>query len=94
MWYEWIFSGIGTTILASVFSLIVGLIGGYQIGIHKHGKQTQKGGNEAKQKQVLVFGDDVSEKESGKKEMMIRQKQTAGDKAVQIQIGGTKRGNK
>lgn len=53
MWYEWIFSGIGTTILSGIVGVIIGGIGGYQIGIHNKGKQRQKAGDDAKQQQEL-----------------------------------------
>lgn len=86
MWYEWIFSGIGTTILTGIGGVIIGGIGGYQIGIHSRGKQWQKAGAEAKQRQEL----EVNEKEIGgnnRVKSSIRQKQKAGDKSEQIQVG-------
>lgn len=86
MWYEWIFSGIGTTILTGISGMIIGGIGGYQIGIHSHGKQGQKAGAEARQQQEF----EANEKDIGEKSRVknsIRQKQKAGDKSDQTQIG-------
>lgn len=91
MWYEWIFSGIGTTVLTGIGGIIIGGIGGYQIGIHSHGKQYQKAGKEAKQKQELeLIEDGICENNRVKN--FIKQKQEAGDKSDQIQIGRVRSG--
>ena len=86
MWYEWIFSGIGTTLLTGIGGVIIGGIGGYQLGINSRGKQWQKAGLEAKQRQEL----EVNEKDidrNNRVKSYIRQKQKAGDKSDQIQVG-------
>lgn len=86
MWYEWIFSGIGTTLLTGIGGMIIGGIGGYQIGVHSHGKQHQKAGNESKQQQEL----ELNKKgiaENNRVKNSVRQKQKAGDKSEQIQVG-------
>ena len=50
---EWIFDGIGTTILSSVLSLLLGGGIGYRVGINKNKvKQKQKAGDHANQIQI------------------------------------------
>lgn len=91
MWYEWIFSGIGTTILTGIGGMIIGGIGGYQIGIHSRGKQYQKAGDDARQRQKLKLQDkDVDGK--NKIRNSVKQTQKAGDRAEQIQVGSVKNG--
>ena len=48
---EWIFDGIGTTIISSIISLIVGGTAGYTIGINKN-IQKQKAGDNSTQIQI------------------------------------------
>lgn len=48
---EWIFDGIGTTIISSMISLIIGGTVGYTIGINKN-NQKQKSGNNSTQIQI------------------------------------------
>lgn len=86
MWYEWIFSGIGTTILTSIGGIIVGGIAGYRIGVYSCGKQFQKAGGEAKQRQKLELSEDGGV-ENNRVKSCIRQKQIAGHKSKQVQIG-------
>lgn len=86
MWYEWIFSGIGTTVLTGIGGMIIGGIGGYQIGIHSHGKQHQKAGKESKQQQELELNKNGNVENNCVKNS-VRQKQEAGDKSEQIQVG-------
>ncbi|WP_314027894.1 hypothetical protein [Porphyromonas catoniae] len=50
---EWIFDGIGTAILSSLVSLLVGGGIGYRVGINKNKvKQKQKAGDHASQIQI------------------------------------------
>lgn len=50
---EWIFNGIGTTIVSSIVSLLVGGGIGYRVGINKNKvKQKQKAGDHASQIQI------------------------------------------
>lgn len=50
---EWIFDGIGTTILSSLVSLLVGGGIGYRVGINKNKvEQKQKAGDHASQIQI------------------------------------------
>lgn len=50
---EWIFDGIGSTILSSLVSLLVGGGIGYRVGINKNKvKQKQKAGDHACQIQI------------------------------------------
>lgn len=91
MWYEWIFSGIGTTALTSIGGIIIGGIAGYHIGVHNCGKQFQKAGAEAKQQQKFEVIKDGIDKNNEVKNF-IQQKQVAGDKSEQIQVGGITNG--
>ncbi len=80
--YEWIFSGIGTSILSGIVGLIIGVISGYKIGIHKSKiEQSQKAKLNTKQYQV---GSRIDSEDTRNK---IIQKQEAGNDAEQIQIG-------
>lgn len=83
-WYEWIFDGIGTTIVAAICSFI-----SYKAAVRKIGKQSQIAGDDSKQKQELSI-------ESGKGEhnvqSTIKQTQKAGNNAEQIQCGGFRNG--
>lgn len=91
MWYEWIFSGIGTTILSGIGGIIIGSIGGYQIGIRGQGKQVQKAKDGTKQQQEM----EVQAKNTAKKvksENSIKQIQKAGNNSEQIQIGSVESG--
>jgi len=92
---DWIFSGIGTQIISSLFSLIVGAIGGgvigYKIGMKHSADQRQAASDSAKQRQE--FQTDVKSKignESSNHQVSIRQRQKAGSNANQTQIGGIK----
>lgn len=49
---EWIFSGIGTSILSGIVGLIIGGGIGYRIGIHNSINQKQKAGDNSKQSQT------------------------------------------
>ncbi|WP_277085783.1 hypothetical protein [Porphyromonas catoniae] len=50
---EWIFDGIGTTILSSLVSLLLGGGIGYKVGINKNKvKQEQKAGDHSSQIQI------------------------------------------
>lgn len=79
-WYEWVFDGIGTTIVAAICSFI-----SYKAAVKQIGKQEQTAGDNSKQKQDMVI-----EVGDGKKSIQnaIVQTQKAGDKAEQIQCGG------
>lgn len=48
---EWIFDGIGTTIISSIISLFLGGAIGYTIGINKN-NQKQKAGDNSTQFQI------------------------------------------
>lgn len=49
---EWIFSGIGTSILSGIIGLLFGGIAGYSIGIHNKINQKQKAGDNSNQNQT------------------------------------------
>lgn len=77
-WYEWIFSGIGTSIVMG----IIGFFVGYKVGIHKSKiKQSQKAKDNSKQTQIGAKCDSDNVKNT------INQKQKARNNAEQIQIG-------
>ena len=81
-WYEWIFSGIGTSIVTGIAGIVIGGISGYKVGIHKSKiKQTQKAKENAKQSQVGTKVNSLNTKNK------IIQIQKAGNKAEQIQVG-------
>ena len=49
---EWIFDGIGTTIVSGIFGMIIGGGAGYYIGMQTSIKQKQKAKNNANQVQI------------------------------------------
>lgn len=91
MWYEWIFSGIGTTILSGVAGIVIGSIGGYQIGIHSQGKQIQKAKDVVKQRQELEI-ESIDNERKANNQNTVKQVQKAGNQSEQIQIGGVRSG--
>lgn len=90
---EWFFDGIGTEIVSSIVSLIIGAIGGgaigYKVGIKRTAVQKQVAGDGSEQRQELKIGKNNSRNRSSKSKTSVRQSQEAGNNAVQIQIGGT-----
>lgn len=91
MWYEWIFSGIGTTILSGLAGIVIGGISGYQIGIRSQGKQIQKAKDDVKQRQELEIKS-IDNKEKLNNQNTIKQVQKAGNQSEQVQIGGVRHG--
>lgn len=83
-WYEWIFDGIGTTVIAGICSYI-----SYKAAIKQIGKQSQIAGDNSKQKQEMVID---SRKDQEDVQNSISQIQKAGNHADQIQSGGFKNG--
>lgn len=83
-WYEWVFDGIGTTIVAAICSFI-----SYKAAIKKIGKQSQVAGDNSKQKQEMVIEGKGDERDV---QNTINQTQKAGNHAEQIQCGGFKNG--
>ena len=55
---EWIFSGIGTSILSGIAGLLIGGGIGYRIGIHNSIQQNQKAGENSKQSQTCQIIND------------------------------------
>ena len=49
---KWIFNGIGTEILVSAISMVVGGTIGYRIGIKRNIKQKQRAGDNVNQVQI------------------------------------------
>ena len=72
---QWIFSGIGTTILSSLISLVIGGFAGYRIGISRN-KQKQKAGRNAVQ---------VQKNSCHQEDSRNKQEQIAGDDSFQKQ---------
>lgn len=46
---EWIFSGIGTSLLSAIIGFIFGGVTGYKIGIRNNIRQKQKAGDNSNQ---------------------------------------------
>lgn len=83
-WYEWVFDGIGTTIIAAICSFI-----SYKAAVKKIGKQSQVAGDNSKQKQEMIIEGMEDERNV---QNTINQTQKAGNYAEQIQCGGFKNG--
>ena len=83
-WYEWVFDGVGTTIIAAICSFI-----SYKAAVKQIGKQSQVAGDNSKQKQEMNI-----KGKSDKRDVQntIKQTQKAGNHAEQIQCGGFKNG--
>ena len=83
-WYEWVFNGIGTTIIAAICSFI-----SYKAAVKQIGKQSQVAGDNSKQKQEMIIEGKWAEQDV---QNTIKQTQKAGNHAEQIQCGGAKNG--
>lgn len=83
--YEWIFDGIGSSLIIFFLGLIVSGYGGYKYSISS--KQKQDAGNNSTQRQLF---NDTSSSVSKK----INQIQHAGDNSTQIQEVTTKNADK
>lgn len=81
-WYEWVFDGIGATVVAAICGFV-----GYKAVVKKIGEQSQTAGDNSKQKQKLVI-DGEGDKQYVQNN--IKQTQKAGDYAEQIQCGNFK----
>lgn len=49
---EWIFSGIGTSLLSAIIGFIFGGVTGYKIGTRNNIRQKQKAGDNSNQNQI------------------------------------------
>lgn len=49
---QWIFNGIGTSLLTAIIGFIFGGVTGYKIGIRNNIKQRQKAGDNSNQSQI------------------------------------------
>ena len=83
-WYEWVFDGIGTTLIGAICSFV-----GYKAAVKKISKQSQTAGDNAKQRQEMVIENAEGETNV---QSSIKQTQKAGDNVEQIQCGGFKSG--
>ena len=81
-WYEWVFDGIGTTLIGAVCSFI-----GYKAAVRKMSKQSQIAGDGSKQNQEMTIQSLDDDKCS---QSTIVQSQKAGNNVEQIQCGGIK----
>jgi len=86
---EWMFDGIGTQIIASVITFVIGLlsgsIAGYAIGIKKN--QRQIAGDDSTQEQRVNGKRDLKNIRNKKKIYSdVNQSQRAGNNAKQTQI--------
>ena len=84
---QWFFDGIGTELLSLVIGGIAGGFAVYKIGIKKSGKQAQKAKSGAKQRQNLTVNGKVAVGDKSNVQNNIRQSQSAGKNAEQVQIG-------
>lgn len=78
-WYEWVFDGLGTTVIAAICSFL-----SYKAAVKQIGKQSQVAGDNSKQKQEMIIeskGDEHDVRNT------INQTQKAGKHAKQIQCG-------
>lgn len=83
-----IFDGIGTEIISIVVALIIGAIGGYKVGIRKKIKQKQSVGDYSEQSQYGLVEVDSKENDNKMfKKNTIEQKQEAGERSKQLQVG-------
>lgn len=76
-WYEWIFDGVGTTLIGIICSFV-----GYKAAVKKVGKQYQLSGDNSKQMQEIHI--ETSEE---KGESVFKQVQEGGNNSEQVQIG-------
>lgn len=83
-WYEWVFDGIGTTVIGAICSFI-----GYKAAIKKISKQSQIAKDDATQKQEMIIENTDGDKNV---QSTINQTQRAGNNAEQIQCGGFRSG--
>lgn len=83
-WYEWVFDGIGTTIIGAICSFI-----GYKAAIKKMSKQSQIAEDDSKQKQEMFIDGAENDKNM---QSTIKQTQKAGSNAEQFQCGGFRGG--
>lgn len=83
-WYEWVFDGIGTTIIGAICSFI-----GYKAAVKKMSKQSQIARDDSKQKQEMFVDDTEVDKNV---QSTIKQTQKAGKNAEQFQCGGFRSG--
>lgn len=79
-WYEWVFDGIGTTLIGALCGLI-----SYKAAVKKIGKQSQTAGDDSKQQQEMTVENGNGEKNV---QSTIMQTQKAGNNSEQLQIGG------
>ena len=55
---QWVFDGIGSTIISAILGLFIGGVAGYRIGIKKTKiNQRQKAGNKSRQIQIGISDD-------------------------------------
>lgn len=88
---QWIFDGIGTTIVSLLIGLIFGGISGYKFAIKKNSVQKQFAKENAHQRQEMEveLTDNLKE---GKKSINFQQNQNAGNYSKQVQIGSIRNG--
>lgn len=98
---EWFFDGLGTELISIGIGLILGAgvggVAGYRVGINKSTlKQTQKAGDDSKQKQTgkSIVGVEEDNLNIESSDFKIKQNQKAGNGAVQTQIGGISHGKR
>ena len=86
---EWIFSGIGTTVLSHIVTAVVSAFAGYKVGVRSTVKQIQKAGKNSKQYQRSTLQNSSSNNAKKTTASILTQTQEAGDHSSQKQIGDT-----
>lgn len=88
-WTQWFFSGLGTELVSLAIGAIFGGIIGFRIGKHKRNlHQLQKAGVESEQYQKGSFRKKNNNAKSEDVVSSFTQKQIAGNRSKQKQIGG------
>lgn len=88
-WIEWFFDGLGTELINLIIGALFGGIVGFRIGKHKRKlNQVQEAGIESEQYQKGSFSQKTRNSKSEDEISCLTQKQTAGDRSKQTQIGG------
>ena len=90
-WFKWFFDGLGTELISLAIGAILGGIFGFRIGKHKRKFiQVQEAGAESEQYQKENSAQNSYSCKSKDQEVVetFTQRQKAGDRSKQTQIGG------
>lgn len=88
-WIKWFLDGLGTELISLIIGALFGGTVGFRIGKHKRKlHQVQEAGMESEQYQKGSFRQKSHNPKSEDAISFFTQKQTAGDRSKQTQIGG------